>query len=196
MNGIDIRLGYTNLRGILGGKRTIRYKSISDILISMFSGVNKCPQGRNIFVIDFGLPRYRNFVISLICVSAEFPAYNGGILSTTTRSCVYVDNAKGDADWRHCDDGSHNDQGDSRSTWASGVCKCCTVVMVCHRMEWKSRCSAHELTLSLVLIDFLIVCPALHLSTSLSQPSRLSLPHVPIALVMSRVAPLSSILCC
>ena len=54
MNGIDIRLGYTNLRGILGGTRTIRYKFISDILISMFSGINKCSQGRNIFVIDFG----------------------------------------------------------------------------------------------------------------------------------------------
>ena len=55
MNGIDICLGYTNLRGILDGKRTIRYKSISDILISMFSGINKCLQGRNIFVMDFGL---------------------------------------------------------------------------------------------------------------------------------------------
>ena len=39
MNGMDIRLGYTNLRGILGGKWTIRYESISDILISMFSGI-------------------------------------------------------------------------------------------------------------------------------------------------------------
>ena len=75
MNGRDIRLGYTNLRGILGGKRTIRYKSISDILISMFSGVNKCSQGRNIFVIDFGLSRYQIFVISLIRISAEFPTY-------------------------------------------------------------------------------------------------------------------------
>ena len=36
MNGIDIRLGYMNLRDDLDGKRTIRYKSISDILISMF----------------------------------------------------------------------------------------------------------------------------------------------------------------
>ena len=36
---MDIRLGYTNLQGILGDKRTIRYKSISDILISMFSGM-------------------------------------------------------------------------------------------------------------------------------------------------------------
>ena len=53
MNGMDIHLGYTNLQGILDGKRTIRYESISDILISMFSGVNKCSQGRNIFVIDF-----------------------------------------------------------------------------------------------------------------------------------------------
>ena len=76
MNGIDIRLGYTNLQGILGGKRTIRYESISDILISMFSGINKCLQGRNIFVIDFGSSRYQKFIISLICVSAEFPAYN------------------------------------------------------------------------------------------------------------------------
>ena len=54
VNGKDIRLVYTNLRGILDGKRTIRYESISDILISMFSGINKCSQGRNIFVIDFG----------------------------------------------------------------------------------------------------------------------------------------------
>ena len=76
MNGNDIRLGYTNLRGILDSKRTIRYKSISDILISMFSGINKCSQGRNIFVIDFGSPQYQKFVISLICVSAEFPTYN------------------------------------------------------------------------------------------------------------------------
>ena len=72
MNGLDIRLGYTNLRGILDGKRTIRYESISDILISMFSGINKC----NIFVIDFGSSQYQKFVISLICISAEFPAYN------------------------------------------------------------------------------------------------------------------------
>ena len=28
MNGKDIRLGYTNLRGILDGKRTIRYESV------------------------------------------------------------------------------------------------------------------------------------------------------------------------
>ena len=76
MNGMDIRLGYTNLRGILDGKQTIRYKSISDILISMFSGINKCSQGRNIFVVDFGSSRYQKFVISLICVSAEFPAYS------------------------------------------------------------------------------------------------------------------------
>ena len=75
MNGKDICLGYTNLRGILDGKRTIRYKSISDILISMFSGINKRSQGRNIFVIDFGSSQYQKFVISLICVSAEFPAY-------------------------------------------------------------------------------------------------------------------------
>ena len=75
MNGNDIRLGYTNLRGILDSKRTIHYESISDILISIFSGINKCSQGRNIFVIDFGSPRYQKFVISLICVSAEFPAY-------------------------------------------------------------------------------------------------------------------------
>ena len=77
MNDIDIRLGYTNLRGILGGKRTIRYESISDILISMFSGINKCSQGRNIFVIDFGSSRYQIFVISLIRISAEFPAHSG-----------------------------------------------------------------------------------------------------------------------
>ena len=77
MNGNDIRLGYTNLQGILDSKRTIRYESISDILISMFSGINKCSQGRNIFIIDFSSPRYQKFVISLICVSAEFPAYNG-----------------------------------------------------------------------------------------------------------------------
>ena len=76
MNGIDIRLDYTNLRGILGGKRTICYESISDILISMFSGINKCSQGHNIFVIDFGSSQYQKFVISLICISAEFPAYN------------------------------------------------------------------------------------------------------------------------
>ena len=67
MNGMDIRLGYTNLRGTLGGKRTIRYESISDILISRFSGINKCSQGRNIFVIDFGSSRYQIFV---------YPAYN------------------------------------------------------------------------------------------------------------------------
>ena len=36
---MDIRLGYMNLQGILGGKRTIRYESTSDILISMFSGI-------------------------------------------------------------------------------------------------------------------------------------------------------------
>ena len=71
MNGKDIRLGYMNLQGILDGKWTIRYESISDILISMFSGINKCSQGRNIFVIDFGSSQYQNFVISLICVSAE-----------------------------------------------------------------------------------------------------------------------------
>ena len=65
-----------NLRGILDGKQTLCYKFISDILISMFSGINKCSQGRNIFVIDFGSSQYQNFVISLICVSAEFPAYN------------------------------------------------------------------------------------------------------------------------
>ena len=76
MNGKDICLGYTNLQGILDGKRTIRYESISDILILMFSGINKCSQGRNIFVIDFGSSRYQKFVISLICISAEFPTYN------------------------------------------------------------------------------------------------------------------------
>jgi len=80
MNGKDICLGYMNLRGILDGKRTIRYESISDILISMFSGINKCSQGRNIFVIDFGSSRYQKFGISLICVSAEFPAYTGQVI--------------------------------------------------------------------------------------------------------------------
>ena len=75
MNGIDIHLSYTKLRGILDGKRTIRYESISDILISMFSGINKCSQGHNIFVIDFGSSRYQIFVILLIRISAEFPAY-------------------------------------------------------------------------------------------------------------------------
>ena len=75
MNDNDIRLGYTNLQGILDSKRTIRYESISDILILMFSGVNKCLQGRNIFVIDFGSSRYQKFVISLIRISTEFPAH-------------------------------------------------------------------------------------------------------------------------
>ena len=75
MNGMGIRLGYANLQGILGGKWTIRYESISDILISMFSGINKCSQGRNIFVIDFGSSRYQIFIISLIHISTEFPAY-------------------------------------------------------------------------------------------------------------------------
>ena len=88
MNGMDIRLGYTNLRGILDGKRTIRYESISDILISMFSGVNKCSQGRNIFVIDFGSSRYQKFVISLICISAEFPAHNA-VMSLHMDSCTW-----------------------------------------------------------------------------------------------------------
>ena len=93
MNGIDIRLGYTNLRGILDGKWTIRYESISDILISMFSGISKCLQGRNIFVIDFGLSQYQKFVISLICVSAEFPAYNCAIPAAHrdhTTGCKYA----------------------------------------------------------------------------------------------------------
>ena len=76
MNGMDIHLGYTSLLGILYGKRTIRYGSISDILISRFSGINKCSQGRNIFVIEFDSSRYQIFVISLICISAEFPTYN------------------------------------------------------------------------------------------------------------------------
>ena len=75
MNGKDIRLSYMNLQGILDSKRTIRYGSISDILISMFLGINKCSQGRNIFIIDFSSSQYQKFVISLICVSAEFPAY-------------------------------------------------------------------------------------------------------------------------
>ena len=34
-------------------------------------------QGRNIFVIDFSLSQYQIFVISLIHISAEFPAYSG-----------------------------------------------------------------------------------------------------------------------
>ena len=75
MNGMDIRLGYTNLRGILDGKWTICYESILDILISRFLGVNKCSQGCNIFVIEFNSSWYQIFVISLICISAEFPAY-------------------------------------------------------------------------------------------------------------------------
>ena len=65
MNGIDIRLGYTKLRGILDGKQTIHCESISDILISMFLGINKCLQGRNIFMIDFGfvsISNIRNFI--------------------------------------------------------------------------------------------------------------------------------------
>ena len=36
---MDIRLSCTNLWGILGGKQTIYYESILDILISMFSGI-------------------------------------------------------------------------------------------------------------------------------------------------------------
>ena len=80
MNGIDIRLSYMNLRSILDGKRTICYESISDILISVFSGINKCLQGHNIFVIDFGSSRYQIFVISLIYISAEFPAYSEGVI--------------------------------------------------------------------------------------------------------------------
>ena len=60
----------------MDGKRTIRYESISDILISMFSGViQKHSQGRNIFVIEFNSSRYQIFVISFIRISAEFPAY-------------------------------------------------------------------------------------------------------------------------
>ena len=39
MNGIDIRLSYMNLQDVLDGKWTAHYKSILDILISMFSGV-------------------------------------------------------------------------------------------------------------------------------------------------------------
>ena len=39
MNGMGIRLGYANLQGILGGKRTIHYESISDILILIFLGI-------------------------------------------------------------------------------------------------------------------------------------------------------------
>ena len=77
MNGIDIRLGYTNLRDVLDGKWTARYKSISDILISRFLGIIQHSQGRNIFVIEFDSSRYQIFVISLIRISAEIPAYNG-----------------------------------------------------------------------------------------------------------------------
>ena len=76
---MDIRLGYMNLQGILDGKRTISYESISDILISRFSGVNKCSQGHNIFVIEFDSSRYQIFVISLIRISAEFPAYTDDV---------------------------------------------------------------------------------------------------------------------
>ena len=75
MNGIDIRLGYSNLRGILDGKWTARYKSISDILISRFLGIIECLQGHNIFIIDFSLSQYQIFVISLIRISAEIPTY-------------------------------------------------------------------------------------------------------------------------
>ena len=75
MNGTDIRLGYMNLRGILDGKWTVCYKSILDILISRFSGVNKCSQGRNIFMIEFNSSWYQIFVISLIHISAEIPPY-------------------------------------------------------------------------------------------------------------------------
>ena len=45
----------------------------------MFSGINKCSQGRNIFVIDSGSSRYQIFEISLIYISAEFPAYTVSI---------------------------------------------------------------------------------------------------------------------
>ena len=48
-------------------------------LISMFSGINKCLQGHNIFVIEFDSFQYQIFVISLIHISAEFPAYNVGL---------------------------------------------------------------------------------------------------------------------
>ena len=67
----------------MGGKQTICYESISDILILMFSGIYKCLQGRNIFVIDFSSSRYQIFVISLIHISAEFPAYNKLDFSST-----------------------------------------------------------------------------------------------------------------
>ena len=39
MNGMDICLGYTHLQDDLDGKWTIRYESILDILILMFSGI-------------------------------------------------------------------------------------------------------------------------------------------------------------
>ena len=50
MNGMDIRLSYTNLRGILG-TWTIRYESISDILILMFSDIIETFAGSYFFDI-------------------------------------------------------------------------------------------------------------------------------------------------
>ena len=65
MNGIDIHLSYTDLQDDLDGKWIAHYKSILDILISMFSGM-----------IEFDSSRYQIFVISLIRISVEIPAYN------------------------------------------------------------------------------------------------------------------------
>ena len=81
-----ICLGYMNLRGILDGKQTLCYKFISDILISRFSGINKCSQGHNIFAIEFDSSRYQIFVISLICISAEIPAYTNKSVRDLTYS--------------------------------------------------------------------------------------------------------------
>jgi hypothetical protein len=39
MNVIDNRLGYTKLRGLLGGKWTARYEYFLDVLISIFLGI-------------------------------------------------------------------------------------------------------------------------------------------------------------
>ena len=83
----------------MDSKRTIRYESISDILISMFSGVNKYSQGRNIFVIDFGLSRYQKFVISLIRISTEFPAHNGTMVLVWNNALDFTFGNKGALHW-------------------------------------------------------------------------------------------------
>ena len=58
-----------NLRGILDGKWTIRYESILDILISMFSGINKC--SRSEYIGDWfrfiSISKIRNFINLHIC---------------------------------------------------------------------------------------------------------------------------------